>query len=138
MTVRLSPYLSFRDDARAAMEFYQSVLGGKLTLNTFAEQHMSEDPDDGEKIMHGMLETDSGITLMGADTPTGMEHTPNTGVSISLSGDDEAALRDYWDGLSGAGTVVVPLERAPWGDTFGMCVDRFGTNWMINASGQSG
>ena len=67
-----------------------------------------------------------------------MEYRPQSGVSVSVSGDDEATLRGYWDRLSEGGTVVMPFEKAPWGDTFGMCVDRFGTNWMINATGQSG
>jgi PhnB protein len=29
---------------------------------------------------------------------------------------------------------MMPLEQAPWGDFFGMCVDRFGINWLINIS----
>ncbi len=33
----LSPYLSFRGDARAALEFYQDVFGGTLDLTTFGE-----------------------------------------------------------------------------------------------------
>ena len=31
MASRLNPYLSFSDNARQAMEFYQSVFGGELT-----------------------------------------------------------------------------------------------------------
>ena len=135
MTVRLNPYLSFRDDARQAMEFYRSVFGGELSVSTFADLHASEDPAEQDKIMHSMLESDHGIVLMGADTPNAMEYTPSQGVSISLSGDDEAALRGYWDKLAGAGTVTVPLEPAPWGDTFGMCVDGFGITWMVNILG---
>jgi len=138
MTVRLNPYLSFRDNAREAMAFYQSVFGGTLTLSTFAELQLSEDPDEQNKIMHGMLETEDGLTLMGADTPNTMELAPNGGFSVSLSGDDEATLRRYWDGLSAGGAVGVPLEKAPWGDTFGMCTDRFGVNWMINVTGSAG
>ena len=70
MTVVLNPYLSFRDNARDAMEFYQSVFGGELTVNTFADFQASDDPAEKDKIMHGMLETENGLTLMGADTPT--------------------------------------------------------------------
>lgn len=132
MTVRLNPYLSFRDNAREAMRFYHSVFGGELTLTTFSELQASEDPAEQDKIMHGVLETESGLVLMGADTPNSMEYTPGVGFSVSLSGDDETRLRGYWDALSGSGTVAVPLETAPWGDSFGMCVDRFGVNWMVN------
>ncbi|MDQ4088859.1 MAG: VOC family protein [Actinomycetota bacterium] len=133
--IRLNPYLSFRDNARQAMEFYHSVFGGQLVVNTFAELGGSEDPAEQDKIMHSMLETDNGLVLMGADTPQGMEYTPPVGVSISLSGDDEPELRGYWDKLVDGGTVVMPLEPAPWGDTFGMCADRFGVNWLVNIAG---
>jgi PhnB protein len=132
MTVRLNPYLSFRDNAREAMERYHSIFGGDLTLSTFAEFHASEDPTEQDKIMHGMLETESGMALMGADTPNSMEYTPGADFSVSLSGDDEKELRGYWDALSADGTISLPLERAPWGDTFGMCIDRFGVSWMVN------
>jgi PhnB protein len=138
MTVRLNPYLGFRDTAREAMTFYQSVLGGELSVNTFGDFHASEDPAEQEKIMHSQLETPDGLVLMGADTPNDMEYQPQAGVSVSLSGDDEAKLRGYWERLSEGGTVTVPFEKAPWGDTFGMCVDRFGTSWLVNASGQAG
>jgi PhnB protein len=138
MTVRLNPYLNFKDSAREAMTFYQSVLGGELTVSTFGEYHASEDATEQDKIMHAQLETPDGFVLMAADTPNAMEHRPQAGVSVSLSGDDEAKLRGFWDGLTEGGTVLMPFEKAPWGDTFGMCVDRFGTSWLVNAAGQPG
>ena len=137
MTVWLNPYLSFRDNAREAMTFYHSLFGGELTVSTFAEFYASADPTEQHKIMHSQLESPDGLVLMGADTPEGMEYRPAAGVSISLSGDDEARLRGYWERLSEGGSVTVPFEKAPWGDTFGMCVDRFGTSWMVNVVAQS-
>jgi PhnB protein len=134
MTVRLNPYLSFRDNAREAMTRYQSVLGGELTVSTFADFHASEDPAEQDKVMHAQLETPDGLVLMGADTPAAMEYRPQAGVAVSLSGDDEAKLRGYWERLSEGGTVTMPFEKAPWGATFGMCVDRFGTSWMVNVA----
>jgi PhnB protein len=133
MTVRLNPHLSFRDTAREAMTYYQSVLGGNLEIATFGDFHASEDPGEQEKVMHAQLETPDGLLLMGADTPDAMEYRPQSGVAVSLSGDDEEKLRGYWERLSDGGTVVMPFEKAPWGATFGMCVDRFGTTWMVNA-----
>ncbi len=131
MASRLNPYLSFTDNARQAMEFYKRVFGGNLTLNTFGE-FSADDSPDADKIMHGLLETDSGFTLMGADTPTGMEHIPGNNIAVSLSGDDADELRGYWDQLSDGGTVSIPLEKQMWGDEFGMCHDRFGVPWMVN------
>jgi len=135
MATRLNPYLGFRDTAREAMEFYHSVFGGELTTNTFADFQASEDPAERDKIMHSMLTSDNGLVLMAADTPNSMVYTPGGNHSISLSGEDEAELRGYWDKLSAGGNVAMPLERAPWGDTFGMCVDKFGISWMVNIAG---
>lgn len=137
MTTRLNPYLSFRDSAREAMEFYRSVFGGHVEQNTFAEFHASDDPAEADKIMHSMLVTDRGFVLMAADTPNSMDHPETSTISLSLSGEreDEADLRRYWDRLVDGGSVTMPLEPAPWGDTFGMCRDRFGVTWMVNIAG---
>nr|WP_166640710.1 VOC family protein [Amycolatopsis sp. SID8362] len=128
---RLNPYLSFRDDARQAMEFYKSVFGGTLTVNTFGE-FGSPEGADADKIMHSQLETDNGFTLMASDTPAGMEHKPGTNITVSLSGDDADGLRGYWEQLSDGATVTVPFEKQMWGDEFGALVDKFGIPWMVN------
>ncbi|WP_448059663.1 VOC family protein [Cellulomonas hominis] len=137
MTARLNPYLGFRDTAKEAMEFYRSVFGGELTVSTFAEFHASEDPAEQDKIMHSQLTAPDGLVLMAADTPNSMEYTPGGSVSVSLSGEaaDGDALRGYWAGLTDGGTVLQPLATAPWGDSFGMCVDRFGVSWLVNIAG---
>ena len=132
MTTRLNPYLSFRDSAREAMDFYHSVFGGELTRSTFGDMHAGDDPAESAKIMHSMLVTDGGLTLMAADTPAQMDLQPGGSISVSLSGEDAAELRGWWDKLSDGGTVAVPLEPAPWGDVFGMCTDRFGVSWLVN------
>ena len=135
MPTILNPYISFRDNAREAMNFYQSVFGGELTLSTFADFQASEDPAEAEKIMHGMLTTTQGLVLMGADTPNSMEYHPGSSISISLSGDDEAELRGYYGKLStDGGNVTVPMEKSPWGDVFGMCTDRYGVAWLVNVN----
>jgi PhnB protein len=132
MSTQLNPYLIFRDNAREAMEFYQSVFGGELTTATFGEFQASDDPAEQDKIMHSMLSTDGGLVLMASDAPDQLPYTPGNTISISLSGEDEAELRGYWAKLSADGTVGMPLSPAPWGDTFGMCSDKYGVNWLIN------
>ncbi|MGW1033805.1 VOC family protein [Streptomyces antibioticus] len=131
MASRLNPYLSFSGDARQALEFYQEVFGGTLNLNTFGDFGQAGTPH-ADQIMHGMLETPGGFTLMGADTPPGMEQSAGDNFSVSLSGDDDAELRGWWEKLSAGGTVSVPLEKQMWGDVFGMCKDRFGIPWMVD------
>ena len=130
MSASLNPYLSFKDDAREAMEFYQSVFGGKLDVSTYKDYHASEDPAEDDKVMHANLHGDNGIVIMGADTPNSMEYSPGARISMSLSGDDEAQLRGYWDKLRVGGAEVMPLEKAPWGDTFGMsATSNASTGW---------
>lgn len=135
MATQLTTYLNFQGDAKDAMEFYHSVFGGKLEMSTFGEFQMSEDPADADKIMHSSLTSDGGLRLMGADTPSFMEWSRGTDHAVSLSGEDEKELRSYWDKLSDGGQVAMPLEPAPWGDTFGMCTDKFGVPWMVNIAG---
>lgn len=129
----LNPYLSFRDNAREAMEFYQGVLGGDLDVNVFSEfPDMVQDPSEGDLIMHAQLTTPDGLVLMASDTPSSMPYVTPQGFSVSLSGTSADATRAVWDALSDGATVMMPLDVAPWGGLFGMLVDRFGVNWMLN------
>jgi len=135
MQSRLNPYISFKDNAREAIEFYKTVFGGNLVINTFKELHASQDPNEDDKVMHSMLEVENGMVLMAADTPNHMEYVPGKNISISLSGDNESELRGYWEKLSAGATISQPLEKAPWGDTFGMLTDKFGIGWLVNITG---
>jgi PhnB protein len=136
MPTKLNPYLSFRNTARAAMTFYHSVFGGKLLMQTFKDYHAAENPAEEDLIMHAILETEAGLTVMGSDTPMRMAYTPGTNFSISLSGDNEPELRGYFEKLAAGGTITMPLEKAMWGDTFGMCSDQYGINWLVNIAAQ--
>jgi PhnB protein len=134
MLSQLNPYLSFRDNAREAMSFYKTVFDATLTMTTFKEFQASQDPAEDNKIMHSRLEARNGIVFMASDTPNGMEYSSGANISMCLSGDNEAELRAYFVKLSMGGTVKMPLEKAPWGDTFGMLTDKFGVEWMLNIS----
>ncbi|MBP2473322.1 PhnB protein [Crossiella equi] len=136
MATRLNPYINFGDRAREAMEFYQSVLGGTLNMNTFGD--FGGQGEDADKIMHSQLETEAGLTIMGADAPAGMSHTMGDNVSLCLNGDDSAELHRLFDGLADGGSVTVPLEKQMWGDEFGSFVDKFGISWMVNIAGAGG
>jgi len=136
MGLLLNPYISFKDNARAAMEFYQSVFGGELTINTFGE-YGEKYAEGADLVMHSQLTTPGGLTLMASDTPEGMDFTPGSQITISLAGDgdDADAVRNFWEALSDGATVSVPLETQVWGDEFGQVTDRFGITWMVNIGG---
>jgi PhnB protein len=131
MAVRLNPYLSFDGTAREAMEHYRDVLGGELSVNTFGEFGEAGTPIE-HLVMHAQLDTPAGLTLMGSDTPPGMEYRPGNTVTVILHGDDEAELRRYWDGLAERATIDVPLEPQMWGDVYGQLTDQFGVTWQVN------
>lgn len=135
MSVTLNPYVSFRNTAREAGEFYKSVFGGELTVSTFAEGGMVDDPEDADLVMHSALTTPNGLVLMIADTPKHMDVTQGGNIAVSLSGDDVEALTGYWNALMDGGSKLVELEKAPWGDYFGMGADKYGVDWLVNISG---
>lgn len=135
MSVHVHSYIHFNGDAQQALDFYHEVFGGEVfsdTFDKFASDEMPVDEADMKKIMHAFLKGDNGIELMLSDTPKGMEFNDGRRVTLTLSGDDEKQLREYWDKLTEGGTVTVPLAPAPWGGTFGMFVDKFGVEWMLN------
>ena len=130
MATLLNPYLHFDGTARDAMTFYQSIFGGELTVSTFGEMGM--EGDQAEQLMHSQLQAPDGLVIMAADTPPGMTHTPGDTVNLSLSGEDDATLRGWFEKLADGGVVHVPLEKQMWGDVFGQLADKFGVTWMVN------
>jgi PhnB protein len=129
MAILLNPYLHFDGTARDAITFYQSVFGGELSLNTFGELGMKG--EQAEQVMHAQLQAPD-LVLMASDTPPGETLTSGNTVTLSLSGDDDATLRGWFDALSADGVVHVPLEKQMWGDVFGQLADKYGVTWMVN------
>lgn len=131
MTVQLNPYVNLRGDAREALAFYQSVLGGEVVIDEFSAYPEMAPPGEEHLVMHGQLTTPDGLVLMVSDVPSTMEYAPPAGYSVSISGDDTEKLQGFWDGLAEGATITAPYVTPPWGGTFGMLTDRFGVDWMI-------
>jgi PhnB protein len=130
MANKLTPYLTFGGNAREAMEFYQSVFGGNLNLRSFKDSGATQSPAQENLIMHGELIAEDGMTLMGCDDPEGKSYA----TSIALEGDDVENLNSYWSTLKDGATILAAIEVTPWGDTFGMLIDKFGIRWLINST----
>lgn len=120
---------------REAMEFYQSILGGKLTMQTYKEAGFPHDPKEDDFIIHASLENDT-LSFMASDGND--EHPVKMGDNIHMSivGSDEAQLRGFFEKLSEGGKVDMPLEKQFWGDTYGQLTDKFGVHWAINIAAQ--
>jgi PhnB protein len=132
MATTLNPYLNFDGNTRQAMEFYREIFGGELSVMTFGDMGAEGTQADG--VMHSSLAAE-GLTLMASDMAPGQALEPGNNFGVSLSGDDEGELMGFWEKLSAGGTVTVPMEKQMWGDAFGMCVDKFGTPWLVNIAG---
>jgi PhnB protein len=132
MQTRLNPYVNFIGNARQAMEYYKTIFGGSLKMSTLKDYHASQNPVEDDLIMHAELDSGRGVRFMASDTPERREYIPGNNITLTLSGDNEKQLRIYFQELSAGGTVTMPLEKAMWEDTFGMCIDRFGIGWLVN------
>lgn len=133
MKPTLSPYLNFNGNAAPAMKFYQSVLGGELTLQTFGESGMAKSPEEKDRIIHAVLKNDT-LSFMASDGPPGKSVTIGDNVHMSIVGSDMSTLTKYFNGLAEGGKIDMLLAKQFWGDTFGMLTDKFGVHWMVNIS----
>lgn len=138
MSIKLTSYINLNGSAKQAVEFYQSIFGGKVESDTFGEFDeksggaMPVAEEDKDKIMHATL-TGEYVELMVSDIPSTWPKTPNgSNIVLALNGDDEDVIRGYWDKLAQDGKIDQPLEKAPWGDYFGSLTDKFGISWMVD------
>jgi PhnB protein len=135
--INLEVYLFFKGNCREAMEFYKSVFGGELTLST-----VGDSPDvpgmegmDKNLVMHSSLEGGD-VKLMASDSPKASDKAAK--VELSLTGTDEAHMKEVFDKLAEAGTVKMKLEKQFWGDLFGSLQDKYGVDWNMNIGDMSG
>jgi len=137
MNTHLVPYLNFDGNCKDAMMFYQSVLGGNLSIQTFEEAFPETPQEHKNRVMHASLEAES-IRIMASDTSPeyGPPFVQGNNVHLSIIGNDESTLREWFGKLAEGGTVTMPMEKQFWGDVFGMLIDKFGVNWMINVASQ--
>lgn len=131
MSQQLNPYITFNGNCAEAMTFYGEAFGVTPTFMKFRDAGM-----DVDGIMHAQVDTEQGFHLFASDFVEGMgTYNPGTNVQVSLSGDDEADLKRYWEALSAGGQITMPLEKQMWGAEYGQFVDKFGIIWHVNIGG---
>jgi PhnB protein len=132
--VSFHPYLAFAGNAGEAFTRYQEIFGGELMLMRKEDAPESEDMSDWPDgfVLHAALSV-GGDLLMGADSPPGEFDGENRGLCCNVSVDVPTA-EQYFAGLSEGGVVQMPLTQTFFSPAFGMCVDRFGTPWMVVAN----
>jgi PhnB protein len=132
----INPYLTFSGSCEEAFDFYRSIFGGEFdSVNRYSEMPPDSPPQPGDEnlILHMSLPMGHGQYLMGSDRPGSMgPATLGDNVAVTVSLDSVERAQAIFEGLSQGGQVTMPFERAFWGSDFGMCVDRFGINWMVD------
>ena len=129
------PYLFFGRDCREAFEFYKQVFGGELVLITMNDMPPSDQAvpaDQGDLIMHAALKFDDQL-LMGSDDPTNEKPGPVRGMVVNYSVPDVEEATKAFNTLAEGGEVRLQIGPTEWSPAFGMCVDRYGTPWMVSA-----
>ncbi|MFI7529946.1 VOC family protein [Nocardia salmonicida] len=149
MTVSAVAHLNFHGQARAALEFYQSVFGGQLTLVTYADFGMPTELPDATKVVFGQLVADNGFRVMAYDVPG--EDAPTTAAApttrrengttvteerffLSVRGETVDEVGALWEGLAEGATVIEAFGPAQWAPAFGMLSDRFGVTWILDVA----
>jgi len=131
----LNPYLFYQDKCEAAFNYYAKVLGGKIEAilrASDAPAEMPVAPGREKTIMHARMTLPGGSILMASDAPPEHFHKPQ-GFSVSLTVPDPAEAERKFNALADGGTITMPFSKTFFSRGFGMCVDRFGIPWMVNA-----
>ncbi|MEO5807308.1 VOC family protein [Devosia sp.] len=133
MTIKTTTHLNFRDQARAALAFYQSVFGGDLALISYSDAHAVQNPAEAEQIMWGQVAADNGFRIMAYDVPSALGwNAGEIPVFVSVRGSEAAEITAYWAKLAEAATIIQPLAPAGWSPLYGMLKDRFGITWVLD------
>ncbi len=130
-------YLNFPGTTEEAFRFYETVFGTRIAMmQTFGETKFLPNVPDAakKKIMHAQLPITESVHLMGSDSVEGFGPPlhPGNNFHISVVAKDKAEADRAFAALSTGGKVTMALANAPWGPYFGMCVDRFGVQWMVS------
>ena len=132
--MQVNPYIFFNGNCEAALTYYQKVLGARiedLIRYESGPADMPTPPEWKQKVMHARITID-GEVLMASDAPPGHFNQPQGfAVSLQVQNPGDAALR--FRQLSDGGTVTMPFGKTFFSNGFGMCIDKFGTPWMVNS-----
>lgn len=133
MTIKTTTHLNFRGQARAALEFYQSVFGGFPVIVTYKDANAVQNPAEADQIMWGHVVSEAGFAVMAYDVPSSLSYAPGEiPVFVSVRGDSNEELTGYWDKLKDGATVIQDLAPAGWSPLYGMLKDKFGVTWVLD------
>lgn len=124
---RLKPYLMFSGNCGEALHFYKECLNGEIVfMHTFAESPVNVPDEHKQKIFNSEFRVDD-VHFMASDSIPPYEITIGNNFALFINFSDFDELEKIYAKLSNGGNVIMPLENK-----FGMLVDKFGIQWMLN------
>ena len=132
--MKVTTYLLFDGTCADAMRFYQSVLGGDLTMTTVGESPMAAmfPPALQGRIVSAHL-TSAAVDLSASDwLRPGAVPVQGNRVMLYISGGTPAETRALFEKLSAGAEVTDPLTEQPL-RLYAALNDRFGNRWMFHA-----
>lgn len=139
MSVTTTAHINFRGDARKALEFYQSVFGGDLSIATYADIHAVEDPAQTDQVAFGRVAAPNGFAIMAYDVqPAKSYHRGENSFYVTLQGTDAEETKALWDALNDGAATLIPLAPAAFAPLYGMLTDRFGVTWIVGVDSPPG
>ncbi|GAB2813455.1 VOC family protein [Lentzea nigeriaca] len=147
MSLNAVAHLNFRGQAREALEFYESVFGGKAVIATYGDFGMPADLPGAQNVVFGQVVADNGFRVMAYDVPGENAPRPQgttrreNGVTItdepfflSVRAETVEEVTEHWNRLADGATVIEAFGPAPWTPGFGMLTDRFGVTWILDVA----
>jgi PhnB protein len=149
MAISTTTHLNFRGDARAALEFYQTVFGGHLTVIAYGDFGMPKELPDADKVVFGQVTADNGFRVMAYDVPSqaapaaepAATTTRENGMTltgerffVSVRGDTTEEVAALWDKLADGAGIIEKYGPSQWAPGFGMLTDRFGVTWILDVT----
>jgi len=134
----LTPFLLFDGDCAEAMTFYQSCLGGELTITWLGDTPMKDEspPHLHDKVAYARLVRGAlDVSATDWQHPTRRPRQGNT-VGLYLSGGSDDELTVIFDRLAiGADPDLLDeLAERPFG-IYGHLADRYGVHWFFRGEG---
>ena len=135
MSVTTTTHLNFRGDARAALDHYRAVFGGRVTVVTYKDMGDVRNEDEADRVVWGEVTGDNGFHVMAYDVPSQLPWDQGSSpFFVSVRGDDTDEISALWQKLAEGSTVVQPLEPSQWAPLYGMLTDRFGVSWVLDVA----
>jgi PhnB protein len=135
MSIKTVTHINLRGDARAALEFYQTVFGGNMIVVTYQDAHNVTNPDEADQIMWGEVASPDGFHVMAYDVPAARPYDQGEiPFFVSVRGTTADEISGYWAKLSAEGTIKAPLAPAGFSPLYGMVTDQFGVTWVLDVA----